>query len=266
VDRSDRAEGAAGEAGPPAGVIAAALARGAVAVAAEIAGGRVDGARAPRQAAGHLAAALEGERIGRVLMPWGERRGPGGPTVLLEPLDGAAGLALGRASGSLFAIAEEGEGLPHGRSLRAAGYILYGPSTLMVLAGGDGVALSRILPGEADPEPLGRLTLRPGDGVAEGPCLVSALHALLLGGGTLARLPPEPGVALLFAAMPAAFVVERAGGSATDGAVRLLDRVPERAGETTPLVLAPPGAGRAAGAAEASPLFGRRGLFTGGGA
>ncbi len=73
---------------------------------------------------------------------------------------------------------------------------------------------------------------------------------------------------LLFHAFPVALVVEQAGGMATDGINRILDKAPRERGQRTPLIFGspeevervrryydlPPGASR-------SPLFSRRGLF-----
>jgi fructose-1,6-bisphosphatase I len=74
---------------------------------------------------------------------------------------------------------------------------------------------------------------------------------------------------LVYEANPIAYLVERAGGAATDGARRILDLVPGSLHERTPLVFGCPArvacverylAGRDA-LAERSPLFARRGLL-----
>jgi fructose-1,6-bisphosphatase I len=79
----------------------------------------------------------------------------------------------------------------------------------------------------------------------------------------------EGRASLLFEARPIAFVMEQAGGKASTGRERILDRSVVSLDQTTPLIF-----GAAAkvdrilrlhaspeGRAERSPLFGRRGLF-----
>jgi fructose-1,6-bisphosphatase I len=74
---------------------------------------------------------------------------------------------------------------------------------------------------------------------------------------------------LIYEANPIAFVVEQAGGAATDGAQRILDVLPEALHQRVPLVFGSADkVDRVAryhqgahGLSERSPLFGRRGLF-----
>jgi fructose-1,6-bisphosphatase I len=70
--------------------------------------------------------------------------------------------------------------------------------------------------------------------------LVADFHRTLLTGG-LYLYPGEterPGgkLRLLYEADPLAFVVERAGGRASDGKARILEKVPKSLHERTPLV------------------------------
>ena len=71
--------------------------------------------------------------------------------------------------------------------------------------------------------------------------LVADVHRTLLKGG-LYLYPgevkkPHGKLRLLYEAAPLAYVIERAGGRATDGTTRILDKVPHRLHERTPLFI-----------------------------
>ena len=63
--------------------------------------------------------------------------------------------------------------------------------------------------------------------------LEADLHSSLVRGGAV-MCPPGAELKLLCEALPAAFLVEQAGGAATDGATALLDIVPHSIHDTTP--------------------------------
>lgn len=101
-----------------------------------------------------------------------------------------------------------------------------------------------------------------------------ALRILNCGGVFVS--PPEERVGgadgrlrLIDEANPLAFLVEQAGGMATDGTERLLDKRPSRLQQRTPMIFGDPSAVTTFGhymskqpySGEHSPLFGRRGLF-----
>ena len=74
-------------------------------------------------------------------------------SVLFDPLDGSANLGLGVGVGTIFSILRHEQALdaeaPHlqiGRKQVAAGYILYGPSTVLVLSTGRGVHMFSLDP------------------------------------------------------------------------------------------------------------------------
>jgi fructose-1,6-bisphosphatase I len=48
---------------------------------------------------------------------------------------------------------------------------------------------------------------------------------------------PHGKLRLLYEAAPLAYIIERAGGRASDGARRILDKVPQRLHERTPLFI-----------------------------
>ena len=74
-------------------------------------------------------------------------------SVLFDPLDGSANLGLGVGVGTIFSILRHEQALdaeaPHlqiGRKQVAAGYILYGPLTVLVLSTGRGVHMFSLDP------------------------------------------------------------------------------------------------------------------------
>jgi len=71
--------------------------------------------------------------------------------------------------------------------------------------------------------------------------MVSDVHRNLIKGGifmypgTIEK--PNGKLRLLYECNPFAYIVERAGGKATDGAVRILDKVPTQLHERTPFFI-----------------------------
>ncbi len=202
-------------------------------------------------------------------------------TLLYDPIDGSSNTDNNLSLGSIFAIRQqEGEDLngeakdllTNGRKQLAAGYILYGPSTMLVYTIGTGVH-SFIL----DPS-LGEFILcqenitmpnhAPTYSVNDGNfwqwdesfreyiryvhrtegyssrysgAMVSDIHRILLQGGvflypgTLQK--PEGKLRLLYETAPLAFLVEQAGGIATTGTMDILDVVPTKLHQRTPLII-----------------------------
>jgi len=71
---------------------------------------------------------------------------PGSYSLLVDPLDGSSNVDMNINTGSIFAIQrrrfcgdDEADLLQPGREQVAAGYVLYGPSTLLVFTTGHGV-------------------------------------------------------------------------------------------------------------------------------
>ena len=246
-----------------------------------------------------------------------EELNPAGTLALaIDPLDGSSNIDVNVSIGTIFSIsAARGTGeesfLRPGREQIAAGYVVYGPQTAMVLASAAGVALF-ILDREA-----GGFLLA-GDGItipadatefainasnyrhwarpvrayiddclsgADGPkgrnfnmrwvaSLVAETHRILMRGGIfLYPADARPGYArgrlrMVYECAPIAFIVEKAGGRATDTADPILDQVPAALHARTPFVFG--SADKVARVAayqdlpesEVSPLFGKRGLFS----
>ena len=71
--------------------------------------------------------------------------------------------------------------------------------------------------------------------------LVADFHRTLLRGGVFLYPPtqkaPEGKLRLLYEANPMAFLAEQAGGAATDGKERILNKIPTSLHERTPLII-----------------------------
>jgi fructose-1,6-bisphosphatase I len=166
--------------------------------------------------------------------------------------------------------------LQPGRNCVAAGYVLYGPATMFVYTAGGpvhGFTLDRSIgtfflthPDIRVPDAGGAYAVNESneqgwtDDVKTmvatfrrqqtrcGPrqaryagALVADVHRTLLKGGVFLYPPtqskPEGKLRLLYENAPLAFVVERAGGAATDGRQRILDITPTSLHQRTPLYI-----------------------------
>ncbi|RLM50999.1 class 1 fructose-bisphosphatase [Halorubrum sp. Atlit-28R] len=198
----------------------------------------------------------------------------GGPddayAVAIDPLDGSSNLRSNNAMGTVVGVYDAP--LPaRGRDLVAAGYVLYGPITTMVVADeagvreevverapdGDGVERS-VVEGDltlpATPTVYGfggRVPDWPADFRAYaraveddlklryGGAMVGDVNQVLTYGGVFAypalRSAPEGKLRLQFEANPIAYVIERAGGASSDGTGSILDVEPEAVHQRTPL-------------------------------
>ncbi|GAA0726248.1 fructose-1,6-bisphosphatase I [Halorubrum trapanicum] len=188
--------------------------------------------------------------------------------VAIDPLDGSSNLRSNNAMGTVVGVYDAP--LPaSGRDLVAAGYVLYGPITTMVVADeagvreevierdGDGVERSVVETELTLPDTPtvygfgGRVPDWPADFRAYaravedelklryGGAMVGDVNQVLTYGGVFAypalRSAPAGKLRLQFEANPIAYVVERAGGASSDGAGSLLDVEPEALHQRTPL-------------------------------
>jgi len=207
--------------------------------------------------------------------------------VVFDPLDGSSNLDVCVSVGTVFAILRNDPAEPGatetlcqaGTRQVAAGYILYGSSTVFVLTTGNGVdkfvldpnigsfvlVKSRIRIPEAGrhysvneayrqtfPAGIGQyLDWAHGAGYSSRyiGSMVSDVHRILLKGGVFLYPPthrnPEGKLRLMYEANPMAFVVEQAGGRAVagpgpDGGRRFLDIQPSSIHERTSLVVGSP--------------------------
>jgi fructose-1,6-bisphosphatase I len=180
-----------------------------------------------------------------------------GVAVALDPLDGSSNIASNNLLGTVFGVFDAP--LPAGGDdLLGAGYVLYGPTTTMVVAnegtvteyGLDGGSIRVIDDDVTLPEDPtvygfgGRTTDWPDDFAAfaddvqgdpslklrYGGAMVGDVNQVLAHGGVFAYpaldSAPDGKLRLQFEGIPVAAVVEAAGGSSTDGARSLLDVTP----------------------------------------
>jgi fructose-1,6-bisphosphatase I len=194
--------------------------------------------------------------------------GDGAYAVAIDPLDGSSNLRSNNAMGTVVGVYDAP--LPaSGRDLVAAGYVLYGPITTMVVADeagvreevvtadGDGVDRSVVeadLTLPATPTVYGfggRVPDWPADFRAYaraieddlklryGGAMVGDVNQVLTYGGVFAypalRSAPEGKLRLQFEANPIAYIVERAGGASSDGSGSILDVEPEAVHQRTPV-------------------------------
>ena len=206
--------------------------------------------------------------------------------VLYDPLDGSANIDVNVSIGTIFSIHKRvtkktgpaglADCLQVGKKQIAAGYILYGSSTMLVYTTGQGVHGFTLDPtiGEfllSHPKittpPVGRYysvnesnwnrwapavqrvvgAFKNGEGTVQPKnaryigSLVADFHRNLISGGIFlypaATNYPQGKLRLLYEAAPLALVVEQAGGRATDGCRSILDIVPEDLHQHTPLVI-----------------------------
>jgi fructose-1,6-bisphosphatase I len=197
--------------------------------------------------------------------------GEGAYAVAIDPLDGSSNLRSNNAMGTVVGVYDAP--LPAtGRDLVAAGYVLYGPITTMIVADDDGVR-EEVVEGDGEgdggvsrsiveddlqlPEdPLvygfgGRVPDWPDDfttyareiedelKLRYGGAMVGDVNQVLTYGGIFAYPAlvdaPEGKLRLSFEANPIAYIVERAGGAATDGDTDILDVEPEGVHDRVPL-------------------------------
>ncbi len=209
--------------------------------------------------------------------------------LLFDPLDGSSNIDVNVSIGTIFSILRMPEGVseptdqeflqPGSRQL-AAGYAVYGPSTLLVLSVGDGVACFTLdretgswtltrdgmtIPAATKEyainasnarhwhPPVKRYIdeLQAGKTGPRGKdfnmrwvaSMVADVHRIMTRGGVFMypadqREPDKPGkLRLMYEANPMAFLVEQAGGAATNGRQRILDIQPDQLHQRVPVFL-----------------------------
>jgi fructose-1,6-bisphosphatase I len=207
--------------------------------------------------------------------------------VLFDPLDGSGNIDTNVGIGTIFAMLRKtsakesaptlSDALRPGHEIVAAGYALYGPSTVFVLSTGHGVHSFTLDPNVGEfflSHPHIRCPLRGNcysvnegnhprwsdavrkwnawikaeDAATGRPyghryvgSLVADAHRTLLKGGIFvypADTKSKSGkLRLLYEANPMAFLFEQAGGTATDGKNRILDIVPTALHQRIPLAI-----------------------------
>ncbi|MBX3102689.1 MAG: class 1 fructose-bisphosphatase [Bacteroidetes bacterium] len=207
--------------------------------------------------------------------------------VLIDPLDGSSNIDVNVSIGTIFSIYKrisvQGAGnledcLQPGLQQVAAGYVLYGSSTMLVYTTGNGVNGFTLEPSLGEfilSHPGLKLPAKPRfysinqavmADVSEGlkdyivdvearnasvdkpllnaryiGSLVADFHRNLLQGGIFiypgTQKKPQGKLRLMYEANPMAFLIEQAGGMATDGRRRIMDIAPEALHQRTPLFI-----------------------------
>ncbi len=206
--------------------------------------------------------------------------------IVFDPLDGSSNIDINVSVGTTFSILRRDPALSPGQDPMAdvlqmglkqvaAGYVVYGSSTILVYSVGSGVHGFTLDPligayvlshenirmpergkyysvneGNRDsfPAPYQRYIDSLRKGTLGGPyssryigSMVADFHRTLLKGGVFMYPPttdhPEGKLRLLYEANPIAFLAEEAGGVATDGQRRILSIQPESIHQRTPLIV-----------------------------
>jgi fructose-1,6-bisphosphatase I len=206
--------------------------------------------------------------------------------VVFDPLDGSSNIDVGGTVGTTFSIlrrtnenlehaVEADEVLQCGAKQVAAGYVMYGSSTMLVYSAGYGVhgfTLDPAVGAYVLSHPNIRMPaqgkyysmneahldfcpptyqrymaqLRRGElgqryASRYVGAMVADIHRTLLKGGVFLYPPsdeyPQGKLRLLYEANPIAFLVEQAGGVASDGQGRVMDVQPTAIHQRTPLVV-----------------------------
>lgn len=199
--------------------------------------------------------------------------------VLFDPLDGSSNLDVAGGVGTIFSVLREDRRvedpksslLQPGREQVAAGYILYGSSTVFTLTTGTGVqmfvldptvgAFLRVSEDLRIPESKNSYSLNEGNRqkIPQGyrdyldavqaddyssryaGAMVADIHRILLKGGVFMYPPtekaPKGKLRLMYEANPMAFLMEQAGGLASTGEGRIMDVEPEEIHQRVPVVM-----------------------------
>ncbi len=202
-------------------------------------------------------------------------------TLLYDPIDGSSNIDSNLNVGSIFSIRQQ-EGvdedgsaqdlLQNGRKQIAAGYILYGPSTMLVYSIGLGVHSFTLDPSlgefilsseniqipqhgpiysvnegnfwqweESIRDYIRYVHRHEGYTARYGGALVGDFHRILFQGGVFlypgTLKQPQGKLRLLYEAAPLAFLAQQAGGRASTGTQDILDAVPDKIHARTPLFI-----------------------------
>ncbi|NKE70266.1 class 1 fructose-bisphosphatase [Candidatus Manganitrophus noduliformans] len=210
-------------------------------------------------------------------------------TLLVDPIDGSSNIDVNGIFGSIFSFQKRPEGEAHGTPealLRkgseqiAAGYIMYGPSTMLVYTVGSGVHGFTLDPGVGEfflsheniriPTRSRAYSVNQGNYRRWAPevqrlvddfsgrgdegergyalryagSLLADIHRILLEGGIYlypgSLDQPEGKLRLLYEAAPLALVVEQAGGRASTGTESILALQPKNLHQRVPLFIGSP--------------------------
>lgn len=239
--------------------------------------------KAAMKARGEIAG-IASEEEDEIVIFEGERAENAKYVILMDPLDGSSNIDVNVSVGTIFSIyrrttplgqsVTEADFLQPGNRQVAAGYVVYGSSTMLVYTTGVGVhaftydpslgvfclshekvrfpekgSMYSINEGNYIKFPLGvkkyikycqeqdEATQRPYTSRYIG-SLVADFHRNLLKGGIYiypsTASHPTGKLRLLYECNPMAFLAEQAGGKASDGKKRILDIIPQKLHERAP--------------------------------
>ncbi len=200
--------------------------------------------------------------------------------VVFDPVDGSSNIDVAAPIGTIFGIYRRlSEGVPAGdvdilrpgNEMLAAGYVLYGSSTIFAYTSGDGVHFFTLDPslgdylltdenvrshgsshvysanegnsGKWNDPDLNWVDHVKSEGYSGRyiGALVADFHRNLMKGGIYAypgdKSSPSGKLRLLFECAPLAFVAEQAGGTASDGTTRIRDLDPSQLHHRTPMYI-----------------------------
>jgi len=210
--------------------------------------------------------------------------------VYMDPLDGSSNIDVNVSIGSIFSIymrqprfenkLVEEDALQPGVRQVAAGYVLYGSSTIMVYTTGLGVSSFTLDPSIGEfilsednfkiPKQGNIYSINEGsyNSWAEGlkkyikycqvedestnrpytaryiGSMVADLHRTLIKGGIFiypaSTRYPQGKLRLMYECNPLSFIIEQAGGTAIDGKGRIMDKKPESIHERSPIYIGSP--------------------------
>ncbi len=208
---------------------------------------------------------------------------------MMDPLDGSSNIDVNVSIGTIFSIyrkqspgaeVTDADLLQKGRDQVAAGYVVYGSSTMFVYSSGNGVHGFTLDPGlgefflshpnlkipktgntysvnegnwETWEEPQKKLILylKEEDEATQRPyklryigSLVADFHRTLIKGGFFMypkdKKSPNGKLRFAFEASPLAFIIENAGGKASTGKTQILDITPSDIHQRVPLYIGSP--------------------------
>ena len=234
---------------------------------------------------GHLCGMASEESDGFIPIPG---KYPKGKYLLVfDPLDGSSNIDVNINIGTIFGIykriSEEGSAitetdfLQSGRKLLGAGYVIYGPSTVLVYSSGHGVHGFTLDPGIGEfllsheniiiPQYGSIYSVNEGNYENWDDCLkkyinaikqenlpenkpfqaryigslVADFHRTLMYGGIFLypadRKRPEGKLRLLYELNPLSYLIEHAGGIAIDGKQNILDIIPKKLHQRSPVYI-----------------------------
>ena len=216
------------------------------------------------------------------LIPIPDKFKSGDYVVIFDPLDGSSNIDVNVSIGTIFSIHRKcsdsdrgvlSDCLQAGNKQVAAGYVVYGSSTMLVYTSGAGVHGFTLDPSIGEfllSHPLMRIAEPPkkvysineayytrwsreqqrlvthlktdgGFGSRYIGSFVADIHRTILQGGLFMypadRDSPQGKLRLMYEANPMSMIVEQAGGKASDGCRRVLDIEPESLHQRTPLYM-----------------------------